>query len=237
MWHPGHLSIRDHSGVLLQHAPIWYFSISFFSFIWGTCVVVTPDIVSEVLHVPRVAHPDYLDCDRLKTEKPSSWGDRQKTPCSSFAKVPRFLNMVMTFILHPLSHYNSIIEPRAWFLLSLLKDISIDFPSHFILSLIDVYRDMATRDKLIFPSEASSSFFCLLSQASSFYSYECHKHCYHEIERGLTSTRAALDWDDNSSSFCCSIHLRSFVFYGWRDSRDHYVTACLHGCSPWHTQW
>ena len=59
---------------------------------------------------------------------------------------------MMTFILHPLSHYNSITEPRAQFLLSLLEDISIDFPSHFILSLIDVYRDMATCDKLIFPS-------------------------------------------------------------------------------------
>ena len=59
--------------------------------------------------------------------------------------------MVMTFILHPLSHYNTIIEPRARFLLSLLEEISIDFPSHFILSLIDVYRDTATRDKLIFP--------------------------------------------------------------------------------------
>ena len=60
--------------------------------------------------------------------------------------------MVMTFIFHPLSHYNSIIEPRARFLLSLLEDISINFPSHFILSLIDVYRDMTTYDKFIFPS-------------------------------------------------------------------------------------
>ena len=60
--------------------------------------------------------------------------------------------MVVTFILHPLPHYNSITEPRARFLLSLLEDISIDFPSHFILSLIDVYRDTMTRDKLIFPS-------------------------------------------------------------------------------------
>ena len=60
--------------------------------------------------------------------------------------------MVMTFVLHPLSHYNSITEPRAQFLLSLLKGLTIDFPSHFILSLIDVYRDTATHDKLIFPS-------------------------------------------------------------------------------------
>ena len=33
----------------------------------GTCIVVTSDIVSEVLHVPRVAHPDYLGYDRLRT--------------------------------------------------------------------------------------------------------------------------------------------------------------------------
>ena len=60
--------------------------------------------------------------------------------------------MVMTFVLYPLSHYNSITEPRAQFLLSLLEDLSIDFPSHFITYIIDVYQDMAIYDKLIFPS-------------------------------------------------------------------------------------
>ena len=60
--------------------------------------------------------------------------------------------MVTTFVLHPLSHYNSITEPRAQFLLSLLKGLTIEFPSHFILSLIDVYKDMMTSDKFIFPS-------------------------------------------------------------------------------------
>ena len=35
-----------------------------------------------------------------------------------------------------------------WYFFSL----SIDFPSHFILSIIDVYRDSSTLDKLIFPS-------------------------------------------------------------------------------------
>ena len=59
--------------------------------------------------------------------------------------------MVMTFVLHPLSHYNTIIEPRAQFLLSLIEDLSINFPSHFILSFIDVYKDTTTCDKLIFP--------------------------------------------------------------------------------------
>ena len=134
----------------------------FFSCVRGTRIVVTPEIVSEVLHVPRVVHPSYPGYELLRIvskdelsflfcETTSSWGDHQNTPCSSFAKGLRFLNMVMTFILHPLSHYNTITESRARFLLSLIKDISIDFLSHFILSLIDVYRDTTTRDMLIFP--------------------------------------------------------------------------------------
>ena len=60
--------------------------------------------------------------------------------------------MVMTFILHPLSHYNSITESRVRFLLSLLEHLTIDFPSHFILSIIDVHLDLTSGNKLIFPS-------------------------------------------------------------------------------------
>ena len=62
------------------------------------------------------------------------------------------MNMVMTFVLHCFSHYNSIIEPRARFLLSLLEHLTIDSPSHFILSIIDVHLDSASCDKLTFPS-------------------------------------------------------------------------------------
>ena len=87
----------------------------FFTRVWGTRIVVTLG---------------YPGCDRLRTvfkdellslfyETHSSWGDHQNTPCSGFAKGPRFLNMVMTFIFHPLSYYNIITESRAQFLLSL----------------------------------------------------------------------------------------------------------------------
>ena len=62
------------------------------------------------------------------------------------------MNMVMTFVLHLLSHYNSITKPHAQFLLSLLEHLTINFPSHFILSIIDVHLDSVSRDKLIFPS-------------------------------------------------------------------------------------
>ena len=60
--------------------------------------------------------------------------------------------MVMTFVLTPLSHYNSITELCARFLLSLLEDLSIDFLSPLNTSIVNFYRDRATCDKLIFPS-------------------------------------------------------------------------------------
>ena len=118
----------------------------FFTHIWGTRIPVTQQLVADVLRIPRVEFPNYPGCERLRTvskdelksafcECPSEWGEGQFTNCSGFAKGPRFLNMVMTFVLHPLSHYNSITEPRARFLLSLLEHLTIDFPSHFILSI------------------------------------------------------------------------------------------------------
>ena len=117
----------------------------------------------DVLRVPRIEFLNYPSCERLRTvsknelmtafcKLPSNWGDHQFTPCRPFAKGPRFINMVMTFALHPLSHYNSITEPCARCLLSLLKHLTIDFPSHFIFSIIDVHLDSASCDKLIFPS-------------------------------------------------------------------------------------
>ena len=85
----------------------------------GTRIIVTLNLVSEILHVLQVVHPDYPSCQCLRTvskdellslfcETTSIWGERQNTSCSGFSKGPRFLNMVITFFLHPLSHYNSI---------------------------------------------------------------------------------------------------------------------------------
>ena len=73
----------------------------------GMRIVVTPQLVEDVLHVPKVEHPDYPGCERLRTmskdemisafyECPSNQGDHQFTPCKAFAKGPRFINMVMT---------------------------------------------------------------------------------------------------------------------------------------------
>ena len=135
----------------------------FFIHVRDMRIPVTPQLVADLLRVHRIEFPNYPSCERLRTvfkdelmaafcECSSDWGERPFTPCRPFAKDPRFMNMVMTFVLHPLSHYNSITEPRAWFLLPLLKHLTIDFLSHFILSIIDVHLDVASRDKLIFPS-------------------------------------------------------------------------------------
>ena len=108
-------------------------------------------------------------------ERPSEWGEHQFTYCSGFAKGPRFFNMVMTFVLSPFSHYNSIMESRARFLLSLFEHLTIDFPSHFILSLIDVFQDLTSRDKLIFPSAITRILrhFFVLSPASDPFTFMC----------------------------------------------------------------
>ena len=81
----------------------------------------------------------------------------------------------MIFVLHPLSHYNSITEPRARFLLSLLEHLTIDFPSHFILSIIDVHKDSASHDKLIFPSAITRILrhFSVPFPTSDHFSYIC----------------------------------------------------------------
>ena len=52
----------------------------------GTRIVITPQLVTDVLHVPRVEYLDYPGCDRLRTvskdemisafcKRPSNWGD------------------------------------------------------------------------------------------------------------------------------------------------------------------
>ena len=39
----------------------------FTTHIRGTCIVVTPNIISEILHIPRVLHPDYPAYPCLRT--------------------------------------------------------------------------------------------------------------------------------------------------------------------------
>ena len=87
----------------------------FFTRVQGTRIPVTPQLVADVLRVLRIEFPDYPSCKRLRTmsrdeltsafcECLTAWDECLFTPCRPFAKGPRFMNMVMTFVLHPLSH-------------------------------------------------------------------------------------------------------------------------------------
>ena len=60
----------------------------FITSVRGTRLVVTLELISDVLHALRVSHPDYPNCHLLQTvskdelsslfcKTPSSWGGRQ----------------------------------------------------------------------------------------------------------------------------------------------------------------
>ena len=97
----------------------------------GTRIIVTLELISEVLRVPRVNRSDYLSHHHLSSifrdelallfyEKAMLWGGTLNFSTTEFVKGPQILNMVMTFVLTPRSHYNTITLPRAYFLLSLM---------------------------------------------------------------------------------------------------------------------
>ena len=41
--------------------------MAYYTRVRGMRIVVTPQLVADVLHVLRVEHPDYLGCERLRT--------------------------------------------------------------------------------------------------------------------------------------------------------------------------
>ena len=127
----------------------------------GTRIIVSVEFIFEVLRVPTVVRLDYPSHTHLCTisldelislfyEKAMVWGDTLNFSITEFAKGRRILNMVMTFVLTPWSRYYTITKPYARLLISLLEDLSIDFPSHMKLFMIDIYGDTATCDKIIF---------------------------------------------------------------------------------------
>ena len=114
----------------------------------GMCIVVTPQLVTDVLHVPRVEHPDYPKYEHLRIVSKdemisafckchSNWGDRQFTPCKAFAKGPRFINMVMTFVLQP-SLTITLSQSLVLDFLFLFLSISLQFFLHILFFLLQM---------------------------------------------------------------------------------------------------
>ena len=83
MWHPDHLSFRDHTGVLLQHARIRLFVPQFITCIRGTRIVVTLNLISEVLHIPRIEFADYTGSEHLRIVSKDELSSRFCDPPSS----------------------------------------------------------------------------------------------------------------------------------------------------------
>ena len=110
------------------------------------------------------------------------------------------MNMVMNFVLHLLSHYNSITKPRAQFLLSLLEHFTIDFHSNFILFIIDVHLDLASRDKLIFPPTITR----ILRHFSVHFPSSDHFTVMCVIDYAIVKHSKALFWSRQSDSAALS---------------------------------
>ena len=64
----------------------------FFTRVRGTHIPITPQLVVDVVWVPRIEFPDYPSCERLRTvsrdelmstfcKRPTAWGERFFTPC------------------------------------------------------------------------------------------------------------------------------------------------------------
>nr|POE95805.1 hypothetical protein CFP56_39345 [Quercus suber] len=100
----------------------------FFTRVRGTRIPITPQLVADVLWVPRIEFPDYPSCERLRTvskdelisafyEHPAVWGEHQYTSCRPFAKDSAFRD--------------KLILPSA--ITRILRNFSISFPvsDHF----------------------------------------------------------------------------------------------------------
>ena len=116
-----------------------------------------------------------------------------------------------------LSHYKSITKPRAWFLLSLLKHLTIDFPSHFILSIIDVHLDSTSHDKFIFPSAITrilrhfSIPFPMFNHFTHICAIDAAIVKCSEMQFKSRQESTALPFPFGSISICF-IHIRSLLF-------------------------
>ena len=102
-------------------------SVPHFTMIFhGTHIVVILELISDVLRVPRVDHPNYpnhrhlssISRDELASlfcEKAMLWGGTLNFSTIEFAKGTRILNMVMIFVLTSRSHYNTITHDSIFY--------------------------------------------------------------------------------------------------------------------------
>ena len=160
-------------------------------------------------------------------------GGKLDTSCLSFAKGPRFLNMVMTFTLTPLSHYNSITSHVLIFFCLFWLSLLL----HHIYSRCVSRYCHPWQANLSFGYHANPS---TLINSHSFLSflhhYGCHQCWLWPAKRDPTSTEAATSGDGWSCSFYCStfflgsFYLHSFLLRSWHHSWCDHGVATADAC-------
>ena len=70
--------------------------------------------------------------------------------------------MIMTYVLTPAFHYNTIIESNVWFLYFLFGWY---FPSQLILSIMETFQGAGQCEKLVFPS----AIVCILTRHNVYF--------------------------------------------------------------------
>uniref|UniRef100_A0A2N9ERH9 Putative plant transposon protein domain-containing protein n=1 Tax=Fagus sylvatica TaxID=28930 RepID=A0A2N9ERH9_FAGSY len=85
------------------------------------------------------------------SEETIAWGSSSKCGSQSFTAKTRVFNLIMSFNILPLSHWNTLSKSRARFLYAFMKGVSIDLPSVICREMIEMHHCKDTASLLNYP--------------------------------------------------------------------------------------
>ena len=122
---------------------------------------ISPDLVSTALQLLRVSEAGYPFAPTTDptddtimsyfSEKTMAWGSSSKCGSQSFTAKTRVFNLIMSFNILPLSHWNTLSKSRARFLYAFMKGVSIDLPSVICREMIEMHHCKDTSSLLNYP--------------------------------------------------------------------------------------
>ena len=122
---------------------------------------ISPDVVSTALQLLRVSEAGYPFAPTTDptddtimsyfSEKTMAWGSSSKCGSQSFTAKTRVFNLIMSFNILPLSHWNTLSKSRARFLYAFMKGVSIDLPSVICREMIEMHHCKDTASLLNYP--------------------------------------------------------------------------------------
>lgn len=141
-WEPLLVELTPHPSLLVQefYTDIHDVSRSTFKvFLRGKMIKITPDVISSLVHTPRVVHPlfPYLSVDTLSTDSlirsvvfNTPLGGGSRAICTGSLPTNRqILLRIVCTNLWPMSHIFSLPIENVRFLYALLHGDSIELPS------------------------------------------------------------------------------------------------------------